>query len=81
MAYGTGLVCSATMARKSNYDIDARALYYRTTEVASILGISPRTLFRKLKSGVFPEPKRDPTNNYRVWTISEIELLNMLMKG
>ena len=69
------------MARKSNYDIDSRALYYRTTEVASILGISPRTLFRKLKSGAFPEPKRDPTNNYRVWTISEIELLNMLMKG
>ena len=80
-AYYTGLVCIATMARKPNHDIGTRALYYRTTEVASILGISPRTLFRKLKSGAFPEPKRNPMNNYRVWTISEIELLDMLMKG
>jgi len=69
------------MARKSarrNGDSD---LYYRTAEVASILGISTRTLFRKLKAGEFPEPKRDPTNNYRVWTISEIEQLNTLLRG
>ena len=58
-----------------------RALYYRTTEVASVLGISLRTLLRKLKSGEFPEPKRDQTNNYRIWTISDIEQLRALTKG
>jgi excisionase family DNA binding protein len=58
-----------------------RALYYRTTEVANVLGISPRTLLRKLKSGEFPEPKRDQTNNYRIWTINDIEQLRTLMKG
>ncbi len=69
------------MARKRAYSNGDRALYYRTAEVASILGISTRTLFRKLKSGEFPEPRRDPTNNYRVWTINEIEGLDGLMKG
>ena len=69
------------MARKSRYGSGDRALYYRTAEVASVLRISTRTLFRKLKSGEFPEPKRDPVNNYRVWTISEIEQLDNLMKG
>jgi len=69
------------MARKAARRNGDRALYYRTAEVASILGISTRTLFRKLKSGEFPEPKRDPSNNYRVWTISEIEQLNALIKG
>jgi predicted DNA-binding transcriptional regulator AlpA len=69
------------MARKPRHGNDDRALYYRTAEVASVLDISTRTLFRKLKSGEFPEPKRDPVNNYRVWTISEIEQLERLMKG
>lgn len=69
------------MARKSAQRNGERTLYYRTAEVASVLGISTRTLFRKLKSGQFLEPKRDPNNNYRVWTISEIEQLNTLLKG
>jgi predicted DNA-binding transcriptional regulator AlpA len=75
------VVCCAVMARKPRYGSGDRALYYRTAEVASVLRISTRTLFRKLKSGEFPEPKRDPVNNYRVWTISEIEQLGNLMKG
>lgn len=69
------------MARKRTSHNGDRGLYYRTAEVASILGISTRTLFRKLKNGEFPEPRRDPSNNYRVWTISEIEQLDDLMKG
>ena len=56
-------------------------MYYRTTEVARVLGMSLRTLLRKLKSGEFPEPKRDQSNNYRIWTISDIEQLRMLIKG
>ena len=81
LPYYNGVVFCATMARKVKHGFGTRGLYYRTAEVASILGISTRTLFRKLKSGEFPEPKRDPVNNYRVWTIIEIELLGMLMKG
>jgi predicted DNA-binding transcriptional regulator AlpA len=79
--YSADVVCCPSMARKTARRNGDRSLYYRTAEVASILGISTRTLFRKLKSGEFPEPRRDPTNNYRVWTISEIEHLNTLMKG
>lgn len=60
---------------------DDRTLYYRTSEVASILDISLRTLLRKLKSGEFPEPRRNEVNNYRVWTLRDIEYLKTLMKG
>lgn len=60
---------------------DDRTLYYRTSEVASILDISVRTLLRKLKSGKFPEPRRNEVNNYRVWTLRDIEYLKTVMKG
>lgn len=44
----------------------------RASEVAEILGMSERTLRRKLASGVLPEPRRDSTNNYRLWTADEV---------
>ena len=71
----------ASMARYTTHRNGERLSYYRTAQVARILGISTRTLFRKLKAGEFPEPRRDPANNYRLWTLSEIELFDRLMKG
>jgi len=44
-----------------------------TSETASILGITTRTLFRKLASGVIPEPARDPHSHYFVWRPEEVE--------
>ena len=46
-----------------------------TSEVASVLGISQRTLLRRLAAGIWPEPMRDPQNNYRVWRPSEVQML------
>jgi len=48
---------------------------YRSAQVASILGISPRTLYRMLADGRIPEPMRNPANRYRLW--SEVDLQNI----
>jgi excisionase family DNA binding protein len=45
---------------------------YRSSQVAKILGMSPRTLYRMLADGRIPEPMRNPDNQYRVWT--EVDL-------
>jgi DNA-binding transcriptional MerR regulator len=46
----------------------------KTAEVASILGISSRTLLRKLAAGVVEEPARDNANNYRLWRPEEVQV-------
>ncbi|MBV9264983.1 MAG: helix-turn-helix domain-containing protein [Acidobacteriaceae bacterium] len=45
---------------------------YRSSQVAKILGMSSRTLYRMLADGRIPEPMRNPENQYRVWT--EVDL-------
>lgn len=51
-----------------------------TSEVARLLGISQRTLFRKLKDGTIPEPARNPDNRYRQWRPDEIPQIKELLK-
>jgi DNA-binding transcriptional MerR regulator len=46
-----------------------------TTQVARILGVTPKTLYRMLKDGRIAEPARNPSNNYRVWSAYEIQRL------
>ena len=48
---------------------------YRSAQVAKILGISPRTLYRMLVDGRIAEPMRNPANQYRVWT--EVDIQNI----
>jgi len=48
---------------------------YKSAEVAKILGISSRTLYRMLSDGRVMEPMRDPSNGYRVW--SEVDVQNV----
>jgi len=45
---------------------------YRSAQVAKILGVSSRTLYRMLADGRISEPMRNPQNQYRVWT--EVDL-------
>ncbi len=52
--------------------------YLKTADVAEILGISQRTLLRKLASGVFPEPLRDTTNNYRRWRPQDVQAVRQV---
>jgi hypothetical protein len=45
---------------------------YRSSQVAKILGITPRTLYRMLADGRLQEPMRNPDNRYRLWTEVDI---------
>ncbi len=49
------------------------ALSLTTAQVARILGVNKRTLYRMLNDGRIPEPQRNPDNNYRVWISQQIE--------
>jgi len=46
---------------------------YRSSQVAKILGISSRTLYRMLADGRISEPMRNPQNRYRVWTDVDLQ--------
>ncbi len=46
-----------------------------TNQVARILGVGKKTLYRMLQDGRVPEPPRNPVNNYRIWDSSEVERL------
>ena len=48
---------------------------YRSSQVAKVLGVSVRTLYRMLAAGRIPEPMRDPQNGYRVWTEVDIQAI------
>lgn len=43
-----------------------------TTQVARILGVSKKTLYRMLQDGRIPEPPRTEAN-YRIWSTHQVE--------
>jgi predicted DNA-binding transcriptional regulator AlpA len=57
------------------------AQFLTTIQVARILGVTKKTLYRMLQDGRVPEPVRDPNNNYRVWIPQEIEAIRKEMVG
>jgi predicted DNA-binding transcriptional regulator AlpA len=50
-----------------------------TAQVARVLGLTKKTLYRMLQDGRIPEPVRNPHNNYRVWIPQEIEAIRQEM--
>lgn len=55
-------------------------MHLRTVEVAKILGISERTLRRKLAAGHFPDAQRDSANKYRLWTPETVDRLRQTIE-
>jgi excisionase family DNA binding protein len=53
---------------------------YKSAEVAKILGISSRTLYRMLADGRVPEPMRDPRTGYRVWTEVDVQAVREALR-
>ncbi len=52
--------------------------YLTTAQVAQTLGVSLNTIYRWLKAEKIPEPYRNPENNYRLWTVEDLEQLRGL---
>ena len=46
-----------------------------TAQVARLLGVTTKTLYRMLQDGRVPEPSRNPENNYRIWVPQQIEAM------
>jgi DNA-binding transcriptional MerR regulator len=61
--------------------IENRDDSYRITteQVAKILGISKRTLKTWLQTGKVSEPERNPKNNYRIWTLANVDALRRIL--
>ena len=45
--------------------------FYKTSEVAKVVGVTKETLYKWLRQGKIPEPDRD-YRNYRIWTEADI---------
>jgi len=47
--------------------------YLKTRQVAQLLGVSLNTVYRWLKQEKISEPLRGAENNYRLWTVEDVE--------
>lgn len=53
---------------------------YRSSQVAKILGVSSRTLYRMLADGRILEPMRNPENRYRLWTEVDLQSIREALR-
>lgn len=53
-------------------------LFYSAAEVSDILGITKNTLFNWEKAGKIPRPRRDPMNNYRIFSEKDLKKLRSI---
>jgi excisionase family DNA binding protein len=67
------------MAIRSDSRADLQTI--TTEQVAKILGVSKRTLKTWLQTGKVPEPGRNPRNNYRIWTLADVEAVRRILEN
>jgi len=60
---------------------DNRSHILSSSQVATLLHISKKTLDRMIKDGRIPEPNRHPSNNWRFWTTHDVEEIQQAMEG
>ena len=56
-----------------------KRIYYRTSEVYRLVGISRSTLFRWFKEGIASEPQYRDRRGWRLFTGEEVERLKALV--
>lgn len=54
-------------------------MYYGTSEVARILGVSKQTLLRYESKRIFPRARRNPVNKRREYSPADIERLKHIV--
>lgn len=52
--------------------------FYTTAELSNILGVTKNTLFNWERAGKIPKARRDPMNNYRVYTEKDVKKLKKI---
>jgi DNA-binding transcriptional MerR regulator len=54
---------------------------YTVQEVADLLGLYRGTVINYEKRGIFPEPRRNPINDYREYTEEDVQHLKLIIEG
>lgn len=52
-----------------------------TAQVATILGVSKRTLKTWLGNGKVAEPTRNPKNDYRIWKLADVDAIRRIIES
>ena len=53
--------------------------YLTTAQVAEILGVTKKTVKNWLRSQWIPEPRRNPVNQYRQWTLQDVVMVRQIV--
>jgi DNA-binding transcriptional MerR regulator len=54
--------------------------YLNTAEVAELLGISKQTVLNWIRQGRILDPERNPVNNYRIWSESDVQQIRYMIR-
>jgi excisionase family DNA binding protein len=60
---------------------DTRSHILTSSQVAGLLGVSKKTLDRMIKDGRIPEPNRKAGNNWRYWTLQDLDEIRTSLRG
>jgi DNA-binding transcriptional MerR regulator len=59
---------------------DRPRVFLTTAEVAELLGISKQTVLNWIRQGRIIEPERNPVNNYRMWSESNVQQIRNMIR-
>jgi DNA-binding transcriptional MerR regulator len=54
--------------------------YLNTAEVAELFGITKQTVLNWIRQGKIIEPERNPVNNYRLWSESDVQRVRDMIR-
>jgi DNA-binding transcriptional MerR regulator len=54
--------------------------YFKSAEVAELIGVTKQTLLNWLRQGLITEPERNPATGYRLWTEKDIEHIRRFLR-
>jgi DNA-binding transcriptional MerR regulator len=54
--------------------------YFKSAEVAELIGVTKQTLLNWLRQGLITEPERNPATGYRLWTEKDIERIRRFLR-
>ena len=57
-----------------------RTDYFKSAEVAELIGVTKQTLLNWLRQGLITEPERNPATGYRLWTEKDIERIRRFLR-
>jgi phage antirepressor YoqD-like protein len=60
--------------------VSERKTVMKTAQVAKLLGIGRQRLHRKILTGRYPVPPRDPENGYYLWTQTDVQIFQSALQ-